>query len=253
MRQSTKKERSDKGTIRINSRDFRCLSWLLDMESAYEDDLSIVLNPTHRISAGAAKAVVRRWQQADLASAEALLANRGRIVRLTENGARLVGDVGRWVDGPVIGAVRTAEVSRLRLLLEGGATDLGVPVTGWITPHRWRLENERLVALGATAPDGVACLADGTSVAVRVERVNRGITRTRAIAVDLLSRFPRLIYAFPTVGDDVRPEIDLAVSQAGNILRARGGEPGRVDVIRIPERLAEPPDDVDVPEHRAAG
>ena len=234
---NSKKERSDKGTVRINGRDLRCLHWLLDMGAAYEDDLTLVLSPDQRLSSGAAKAVVRRWQVAGLARADALLADRGRIVRLTENAARLLGDVARWEDRSVMAAVHTAEVARTRLLLERWTSLAQIPVVSWTTPYQWRLENERAVAAGFHVPDGVVRHTDGSIAAVQVERINRGVAYARSVAVDLLRRFPRTIYAFPEEGEEIRQVVMSGAREAAELIRRGGGTAGEAIFVPIPVRL----------------
>ncbi|WP_242424382.1 hypothetical protein [Frankia sp. EI5c] len=229
--------------MRINARDFRCLSWLLEMGSAYENDLAIVLDPAMRTSRDAARAVVRRWKQADLVRADGLLANRGRIVRLTQNGARLVGEVERGAVEPVTAAVHAAEAARTRLLLELRPPVAGLPVVGWVSGQRWRVENESAVSAGARVPDGVAWLADGSSAAVRVERVFRGMPAVITGAVDLLRRFPRVIYAVPEMSDGLSGLVEMALAEAVGQLRADGSRPGTATFVRIPDRL--------VPDRRA--
>lgn len=242
MSQVARKERSDKGSIRINARDFRCLSWLLEMGSAYEVDLAIVLDPARLASPNAARAVVRRWQQADLVQAEGLFANRGRIVRLTDDGARLVGEVDHSAAGPLTAAVHAAEVARTRLLLEHRPP--GIPVVGWVGARRWRDEHERAVRTGAHVPDGVARLADGSCAAVQVERVNRGIGAAIGVAGDLLRRFPHVVYAVPAMNDGVSAVIESAVAVAARQIRSAGADPGTALVISIPDRLRGALDDV---------
>ncbi|WP_018504707.1 hypothetical protein [Parafrankia discariae] len=233
----TRKERSDKGSIRINARDFRCLSWLLEMSSAYEEDLAIVLDPARLTSPNAAKAVLRRWRQADLVQAEGLFANRGRIVRLTDDGARLVGEVDHSAAGPVTAAVHTAEVARTRLLLEHRPPLAGIPVVGWVGARHWRDEHEPAVLAGAHVPDGVARLADGSCAAVQVERVNHGISAAIDVATDLLRRFPRVVYAVPAMSGGVAAVIESAVAAAAREIRFAGAEPATALVISIPDRL----------------
>ncbi|CUU55534.1 hypothetical protein Ga0074812_105186 [Parafrankia irregularis] len=237
MVQAARKQRSDKGRVRVNARDFRCLTWLLEMGSAYEDDLAIVLDPAMQTSRDAARAVVRRWMQADLVHADGLFANRGRIVRLTENGARLVGEVDHRADEPVTAAVHAAEAARTRLLLEHQTPVAGVAVVGWVSPRRWRAENEAVVAAGALVPDGVARLADGSSAAVQVERVFREMPSVVTAAVDLLRRFPRAIYAVPSMIDGLPGLVEAALNQAVGQIRADGSVPGTPTFVQIPDRL----------------
>ncbi|WP_018636915.1 hypothetical protein [Parafrankia elaeagni] len=237
MEQQSRKERSDKGCIRINARDFRCLSWLLEMGSAYEDDLAVVLDPAMRTSRDAARAVVRRWRQADLVQADGLFANRGRIVRLTEDGTRLVGEVDHAAVAPVTAAVHAAETARTRLLLEHQPQAAGSAVVGWISAHRWRAENRAAVSAGACVPDGVAQLADGSCAAVRVERVYQGAASMTTAATDLLRRFPRAIYAVPGMSGGLADLVEEALARAVGQIRADGSEPGTPAFVRIPDRL----------------
>lgn len=251
MGREGRKERSDKGSVRINARDFRCLSWLLEMGSAYEDDLAAVLDPAMQTSRDAARAVVRRWRQADLVRADGLFANRGRIVRLTENGVRLVGEVDGCAVGPVTAAVHSAEAARTRLLLEHRPLVAGLPVVGWVSARRWRAENESAVIAGARVPDGVACLADGSSAAVRVERVFHESASVIAVAVDLLRGFPRAIYAVPEMSAGLPGLVEAALAQAIRQIRADGGEPGTPTFVRIPDRLV--PDRSELTSREAKG
>ncbi len=239
--------RADKGIIRLTARDREALLWLYEMRAVYEDDLALVLSPTVPIGLPAVRAVVRRWQRAGVARADRIFMDRGRIVRLTLDGARLVADVDRWSEGAVTTAVHTAEVARIRLTLEARGEIAGNRIVGWVSERAWRSEFFEAVRRGAHAPDGIAVLESavwqgiyGDQVAVEVERTNHGLARTRKVLVDLMDQYPVTIYAVPKGADAIARTVQTAYEQARRLMREQQrSRIGELYFLIIPESLPE--------------
>lgn len=194
------RRRADQGTVRLNTRDLHALEWIFDMHAVFETDLPDVLNPARLISKNAARSIVTRWANAGVAYAEPVLANQGRLVRLTPDGERLVstGDRASPVAAPgaAAAAVHHAMVARARLRLErDGLPDL--VVVGWLSERQWRMENRSQVAAGEQIPDGIARLDSGDLCPVHVGHTGVEFIRIRSTIMDLLGKYGTVIVAVP--------------------------------------------------------
>lgn len=196
-------ERSDKGQIRVTERDLQVFTWLADMKAIYETDLRILLG---RMAGGAApsesavRQVVNRWQKADLAKAQKMLANRPRIVMLRPNGAGLVAEP-NWKETAMWTAYHQAEVSHCRLWLEGRSGDdpemKSGAVAEWEPERRIRQrawEKFRDGTKGMHIADGLVTFANGTRAAIEVELTEKGSSRLRDIVERLTTANELTIY-----------------------------------------------------------
>ncbi|WP_020572304.1 hypothetical protein [Parafrankia discariae] len=170
------------------------------MYAVFESDLPDVLDPIRLISKNAARSIVTRWANAGVAYAEPVLANQGRLVRLTPDGEKLVSTGGvpspTAASGVAATAVHHAMVARTRLRLErDGLSDL--VVVGWLSERQWRMENRSRVAAGEQVPDGMARLDNGDLCLVQVGHTRIEFMRIRSIVIDLLGKYETVIVAVP--------------------------------------------------------
>lgn len=195
MEQAERVERSDKGTVRVNSRDMAAMEFLGDMKAAYEPDLAVMLSRhTGRVvTESATKQTINRWRRAGLVDATKVLADHPRIVSLARNGAELLGERFRSDTSPW-GHVHTAEISRVRLWLEEGSTPFG-PVTDWRSEKRFRQDNFAPGADQGHVVDGTVTFASGVVAAVEVERTAKDAARLQRIVAGLTRDYAVTMYA----------------------------------------------------------
>lgn len=236
--------RSDAGQIRITDRDLMIFAWLVNMKAIYEPDLRVLIGRlTGRVPGEpAVRALTRRWRAADVADARKLIVSKPRIVRLRPNGARLVGE-SSYRETAEFTAYHQAEVSRLRLWMEGHPHSRHGAVVAWESEREFRQSTAAL--LGPTGgrevhvPDGVAVFADGTRAAVEVERSVKSPDRLRTVLERVLAAYPMVIYA--VASDEVASAVTAAHRAVVTRHQKRGlsGRLGELVVRPIPSDLIE--------------
>lgn len=246
-------QRSDKGQVRITERDILIFNWLSSMKAIYEPDLAVLIQRLTGSRPGdpAVRALTRRWRTADVAEARKLLANRPRIVRLLAGGARLAGEENFKATAEYT-QYHQAEVSRVRLWMEGTPSHRHGAVTSWESEREFRQHSAQIFgsASGIQVPDGVVTFADGTRASIEVERSPKSQERLRTILGRSLAVYDEVIYAIPadprelaktgklTPGPEIATAVrtaDLAVRQQNEI---RGTKLGALRIIAIPEEVS---------------
>ncbi|MCM3884733.1 hypothetical protein [Frankia sp. R82] len=199
MTESSLKRRADSGHIRLNGRDLNAIEWIYDMGAIFEVDISQLVSPKAPLSRNAVRSVVRRWEKAGVVRAEPMLAGKGRLVRLTTEGAHLVSE--GTLDVPVQGgtstrSVRHALAGRARLQIErsGVAT---LQMRGWVSERQWRLENVANTTVGAHIPHGIVVFDADVVGMVHVAHTAVELSRLRLLLADISRRHPFVIAAVP--------------------------------------------------------
>lgn len=177
-------ERSDKGQPRLTQRDLDVFAWLSDMKAITEPDLGVLLGrlagSDSPVSASAVRRMITRWRKLGVAEGRKVMMDEPRVVFLLPGGAQHVGET-QWRETALATAMHAADVSRVRLWLEGDAVagpELyalhGLAVADWQSERRWRQELAARMggklAVGVHVPDGVVTTPGGKRVAVEVER-----------------------------------------------------------------------------------
>lgn len=210
--------RSDKGSIKLQERDLAALRWLVDMRAAYESDLAVLLgrlrdDGPRRLSDSTTRALVARWERAELAVPKRLLAKRPRIVSATRGAARLAGEATTWHDPALWTAVHGVEVAHLRLWLESPGERMHDGTELHPEPDAWVSERSlRQFALGGRSakerkgkqphlPDA-ELVTDAGRWAIELERTAKNPDRLRDIVQELVTsgRYQRVVYYVPRDG-----------------------------------------------------
>lgn len=183
-------------TIRLTPRDREVFAWLADMKAIHEDDLAVLLGRLANrepLSKSSTRAMVDRWRRHELVEARKPLTDRPRVVSLLAAGAEAAGETGTWHDVALWTTMHTAEVARVRLLLEGLQGDRLVE---WQSERR--LRQSQPVRKGEKRPhlpDGVVVTTSGERWAVEVERTAKESVRLASIVRLLTTVYDRTIYA----------------------------------------------------------
>lgn len=200
----------------MSERDVAVFTWLTDMKAIYEADLRILLGRlSGRVpSESAVRQTILRWQKAGYAKAQKLLVHQPRIVWLLPAGAVVVGERA-WKESAPHTSIHTAEVSRVRLWLEG-RTDLpGGRVVEWESERRFRQDAWDRWKDGTKnmhVPDALVTFEDGARVALEVERTPKQQSRLQKIVQGLTTAYSATVYAVPAGPefDGVRRQIRTA-------------------------------------------
>ena len=241
MTETTRQRRSDAGTVRVTTRDLGLFAWLVDMKAIYEADLPVLIEQLtgSRPGASTVRTLIARWQRAGVAQGQKLLASRPRIVRLTYDGARLMGEE-TWKETSEFSSYHQAEVARARLWLERTGSQIHGPVTHWRSERAIRQFIGTTFRSGARAihvPDGEVTFQDGTKAGVEVERSVKGPERLRTILDRLTAAYPLVIYFVAS------SEIEQAVERAWKAYVRQLAEQGRT--LRTELVLADLPEEVE--------
>ncbi|MCM3885615.1 hypothetical protein [Frankia sp. R82] len=208
------RKRADEGKVRLNTRDLRAIEWIFDMYAAFETDIPEILDPDRIISRNATRSIVTRWVNAGVAHAEPVLANQGRLVRLTSDGEQFVSTsdgAPAAPPGAPAAAVHHAMVARARLSLERNGVS-GMAVRRWLSERQWRIENEHLIAAGGHVPDGIIYLENGRSCVLQVGHTSVEVARIRSLLEKLLENHKIVVVAIP---GDVMKISNTAWEEAG--------------------------------------
>lgn len=235
--------RSDAGQVRFTERDLQVFAFLLDMKAIYEPDLAVRLGRLDGrppLSDSAMRSLVSRWQRGGAAESRKLIYSRPRMVSLTANGARLLGDE-HYREVSEFAVYHQADVTRVRLALEQQGSVAHGPLVEWESERQIRQNvAERFEGKGRSihVPDGVVIWEDGTRAAIEVERTVKSRPRLVTILTRLLgtATYGQVIYA---VASDA---VAGAVYRAAEVVKAQAAKQGRTNlnplvVIDIPAGL----------------
>lgn len=240
--------------VRPTARDMAALRWIFEMRVTYQADLAVLLGRLagrEPLGAVTTRDVVRRWERGQLVTARKVLADKSRMVWLTENGARLVGwENGTWHEPTGWSAWHTAEVAHVRLWLEGDPY-FRQNTVGWVTETQ--LRDEVLARTGGKfekgsrphVPDGALVTADGQRWAVEVERTEKPQLRLQEIVLQLGSSYPYTVYAIAEGERLIRMHVEQAwatVQRQQETNEANKDKPkalrlNRLDVRTYPKEL----------------
>lgn len=190
-----RKQRSDKGSIKLTARDLEVLRFIGEQYAVRQDQLARLLKRPHtgQLSDSATRAVAARWEKAGLASSRKLMADSPRFFWLTLKGLKEVGlSFKTWA--PTVASLdHIFWTNQVRLYVEERHPDLA-----------WRAE--RYMRAGKpiqTISDSAAHLADGelrsedAVVGVEVELTSKSAPRRESIMRLLADQYATVWYFAP--------------------------------------------------------
>ncbi|MCK9923012.1 hypothetical protein MXD61_14225 [Frankia sp. AgPm24] len=228
MTELSVKRRADSGHVRLNERDLNAIEWIFDMGAIFEVDIQQLVSPKAPLSRNAVRSVVRRWEKAGVVRAEPILAGRGRLVRLTTEGACLVSEGTLDVPAQEVTptrSVRHALAGRARLQIERSSVAT-LQMRGWVSERQWRLENVASTMAGDHVPHGVVVFDAGVVGMVHVAHTAVELGRLRLLLADIFQRHPFVIAVVP-------PELTAAARLLVAVQAADTATTARLEVVEL--------------------
>ena len=190
-----RKERSDKGSIKITERDLSVLRFIGEQYAVRQDQLARLLKRPDlgSLSDSATRAVIARWERAGLTESRKVIADEPRFVWLTRRGLDEVGlAFKRWVPT----AASLAHIfwtNQVRI-----HTEERHPSSSWRSERE--LRKGRAMQLISDQHchqvDAEIILREGV-VAVEVELTSKSVDRRRSIMAEVAKRYATVWYFAP--------------------------------------------------------
>jgi hypothetical protein len=187
-----RKERSDKGSIKITDRDLAVLSFVGHQYAVRADQLARLLKrpAPGALSESATRAVIARWEKAGLTQSKKVIADEPRFVWLTRRGLDEVGLAFKPWSPTAASLAHIFWTNQVRMHTEERHPD-----------SSWRSERElrkgRVMQSISTTErhevDAEIVLAQGT-VAVEVELSAKSVERRRSIMSEVAGRYATVWY-----------------------------------------------------------
>ena len=212
-----RRERSDKGTHQLTSRDVAVLSWIGEQYAARFDTLQKLLGrlagaggyaqaEAGKIAERNVRRIISRWREMGLVKHKKYLYSEPAWVWLTHKGLREVGLAYRLYTPSAATLTHLHLVNELRLRLENRYGER----MGWKSERRLRLEFEQLSEEERTRrhlSDADVTL-DGTLIGIEVELTQKSAPRVEAIIRRLAIQYPAVWYF---VNEATEPVIKRAI------------------------------------------
>lgn len=190
-----RKERSDKGSIKITERDLAVLGFIGEQYAVRHDQLARLLRrpATGSLSESATRAVLARWEKAGLASSRKIIGDEPKFVWLTRSGLDEVGLPFKPWTPTAASLAHLFWTNQVRMHTEARHPDAA-----------WRSERElrkgrvmQSVSTGQDhAVDAEILLSEGV-VGVEVELTAKSVERRRSIMAEVVSRYATVWYFAP--------------------------------------------------------
>jgi hypothetical protein len=190
-----RKERSDKGSIKITGRDLEALRFIGEQYAVRFDQLARLLKRPEdgRLSESATRAVVARWEKAGLSASKKLIAGDPRFVWLTRKGLEEVGLAFKPWSPTVVSLAHIFWTNQVRMHTEDRH-----PESAWRSERE--LRNGRSMQTISTDAshdvDAEIHLPQGV-VAVEVELTSKSVERRRSIMAQVAQRYATVWYFAP--------------------------------------------------------
>lgn len=190
-----RKERSDKGSIKITERDLVVLRFIGDQYAVRADQLARLLKrpDAGALSDSATRAVLARWEKAGLADSRKVIADEPRFIWLTRKG---LDEVGRPFKSWIPTAASLDHIfwtNQVRM-----HTEERHPESSWRSERE--LRKDRVMQSISTPQnhevDAEIYLPEGV-VAVEVELTAKSVDRRRSIMAELINRYVTVWYFAP--------------------------------------------------------
>ena len=192
---SARKERSDKGSIKITERDLEVLRFIGEQYGVRADQLARLLKrpDVGALSDSATRAVLARWEKAGLADSRKVIADEPRVIWLTRKGLDEVGLAFKpWTPTPA-SLAHIYWTTQVRMHTEDRH-----PAASWRSERE--LRKGRVMQSISTSQshevDAEIHLPQGV-VAVEVELTSKSVERRRSIMAELTQRYATVWYFAP--------------------------------------------------------
>lgn len=190
-----RRERSDKGSIKITQRDLTILRFVGEQYAARLDQLGRLLKRPDEgsLSDSATRAVVARWEKAGLTSSRTVITGEPRFVWLTRQGLSEVGLRFKPWEPTVVSLAHIFWTNQVRMHTEDRH-----PESTWRSERDLRsgrpmqtisTEANHTVDAEIHLPQGV--------VGVEVELTSKSVERRRSIMTEVASRYATVWYFAP--------------------------------------------------------
>ena len=190
-----RKERSDKGSIKITERDLSVLGFIGQQYAVRADQLARLLKRPAEgaLSESATRAVIARWEKAGLAASRKVIADEPRFVWLTRKGLDEVGLAFKPWTPTAASLAHIFWTNQVRIHTEDRH-----PAAAWRSERE--LRKGRVMQTISTATnhevDAEIQLPQGV-VAVEVELTAKSVDRRRSIMSEVASRYATVWYFAP--------------------------------------------------------
>ncbi len=194
-----RKERSDKGSIKITERDMAVLRFIGEQYAVRQDQLARLLKRPDPggLSDSATRAVVGRWQKVGLAATRQVIAGEPKFVWLTRHGLREVGLSFKPWTPTAASLAHIFWTNQVRMHTEDRH-----PTASWRSERELR-KGRVMQSISSTQGhdvDAEIVLPEGV-VGVEVELTSKSAERRRSIMAEVAKRYATVWYfAPPNVG-----------------------------------------------------
>jgi hypothetical protein len=190
-----RKERSDKGSIKITERDLSVLRFIGEQYAVRADQLARLLKrPVDgALSESGTRAVVTRWEKAGLSASKKVTADEPKFIWLTRKGLDEVGLAFKPWTPTAVSLAHIFWTNQVRM-----HTEARHPGCGW-RPERELRKGRKMQSISTTENhevDGEVHLPQGT-VAIEVELTPKSVERRRTIMAEVASRYATVWYFAP--------------------------------------------------------
>lgn len=182
-----RKQRSDKGTLKLSARDLRCLRFIGEQYAVRFDQLQVLAGaepgkPTRevgKVAYSTALSLVNRWRKMHLVEYRKFFLNEPHWVWLTREGIELIGLPYRVWEANALSLAHIYWVNQVRFYAQRR-----YPAARWISERDLKYEEGRK----AHVPDAELDTGDGT-VAIEVELTRKKPMRLALILRQLLTDY----------------------------------------------------------------
>lgn len=206
-----RKERSDKGSIKITERDLSVLRFVGEQYAVRADQLARLLKRPREgvLSESATRAVIARWEKAGLTDSRKVIADEPKFVWLTRKGLDEVGLAFKPWTPTAASLAHIFWTNQVRIHTEDRH-----PAASWRSERE--LRKGRVMQSVSTAAshevDAEIHLPQGV-VAVEVELTAKSVERRRSIMSEVASRYATVWYFAPRNVQALLEETAAAVQE----------------------------------------
>jgi hypothetical protein len=190
-----RKERSDKGSIKITERDLSVLRFIGEQYAVRADQLARLLKRPDdgALSESGTRAVLTRWEKAGLSASRKVTADEPKFIWLTRKGLDEVGLAFKPWTPTAVSLAHIFWANQVRM-----HTEARHPACSW-RPERELRKGRGMQTISASQNhevDAEIHLPEGV-VAVEVELTAKSVERRRAIMAEVAARYATVWYFAP--------------------------------------------------------